>query len=80
MKRILILLIVIAGLMYVGCDKVSNPEFNVDAASCNSCGECIQVCPYDAIDFGEDGKAFIDQTKCTQCGECVEVCPKDAIH
>jgi len=80
MKKSVILLILLAILIYIGCDKVSNPEYNVDSTSCNSCGECIQICPVDAIEFGADGKAMIDQTKCNQCGRCITICPKDAIH
>ena len=80
MKKIITLIILFAILIYVGCDKVNDPEYNVDASSCNSCGDCIQICPLDAIEFGPDGKAVIDQTKCNQCGKCITICPKDAIH
>ncbi len=80
MKKIILLIILLGILIYVGCDKVSNPEYNIDANACNSCGECIQICPVDAIEFGPDGKAVIDQTKCNQCGKCITICPKDAIH
>lgn len=64
----------------IGCDKVNNPEYNVDKSACNSCGACVNVCPRDAIEIGEDGKAIIDQTKCNQCGKCIAVCPEDAIY
>jgi ferredoxin len=81
MKKIWILLtLVIMLLIYIGCDKVSNPEYNVDKSACNSCGACIAICPIDAIEIGEDGKAIIDQTKCNQCGKCIVICPEDAIH
>lgn len=80
MKKIILLIILFGILVYIGCDKVSNPEYNIDSSACNSCGECIQICPMDAIEFGPDGKAVIDQTKCNQCGKCITICPKDAIH
>ena len=76
----LILILIIIFLIYVGCDKVSNPEYNVDKSSCNSCGACVGICPKDAIEIGEDGKAIIDQTKCNQCGKCIAICPENAIY
>ena len=81
MKKIIAYLFVLSLILILwACDKVANPQYHVDVTSCNSCGECIQVCPVDAIDFGSDGKAVIDQTKCNQCGECMTVCPKDAVY
>jgi len=80
MKRALLFIIFFISLFYMGCSKVTKGELNVDSSACNSCSRCIQVCPYDAIEFGENGKAIIDETKCTQCGECVKICPKDAIN
>ncbi len=81
MKRIAAYLIILLLILIVwACDKVSNPQYHVDSTSCNACGECIQVCPVDAIEFGSDGKAVIDQTKCNQCGSCLTACPKDAIY
>ena len=80
MKKIILLIILLGILIYIGCDKVSNPEYNIDASACNACGECIHICPMDAIEFGPDGKAVIDQTKCNQCGKCITICTKDAIY
>ncbi len=79
-KIALILILIMILLVYIGCDKVSNLEYNVDKSACNSCGACIGICPRDAIEIGEDGKAIIDQTKCNQCGKCIVICPEDAIY
>ncbi len=46
---------------------------------CVACGTCLDVCPADAIQEGEE-KYTIDQEKCTECGSCVEVCPTEAIE
>lgn len=54
--------------------------YEVDHSSCNGCGECIRVCPNDAIYYNTQGKAVIDQTKCTKCAMCVAVCPNSAIY
>ena len=80
-KLVLVILIGLLGvIIFLGCEKISDLEYNIDCSSCNSCGKCVQICPVDAIDFGEEGKAIIDQTKCNQCGQCIIVCPKDAIY
>ena len=81
-KTIITILAIIACviLLLIGCKSLSKSEYNVDKTSCNGCGECIQVCPSDAIDFDTNGKAVIDQTKCTQCGDCLNVCPNEAIY
>jgi len=50
----------------------------VIADLCNGCGECVKVCPVNAIRM-EDGKAKIDPFQCVGCGACVPVCPREAI-
>jgi len=47
---------------------------------CISCGSCIKACHSDAINFMENGKAFIEQSKCLQCGYCISSCPSFAIR
>ncbi len=53
-------------------------SIKVITESCNGCGDCVSVCPYEAI-MVEKGKAQIDLDKCTLCGACVPECPLDAI-
>lgn len=52
----------------------------IDPNACTGCGECIDVCPADAI----EGKAkfihMIDEFSCTKCGKCIEACEDDAIQ
>jgi ferredoxin len=45
---------------------------------CNGCGECVKICPVNAIRM-EGGKAKIDPFQCVGCGACVPVCPVEAI-
>jgi electron transport complex protein RnfB len=47
---------------------------------CMGFGDCIEACPFDAIDFGEHGVPVVNRDKCTGCNRCVEVCPKDIIE
>lgn len=43
---------------------------------CLGFGDCVKVCPFDAIYMGEDGLPKIDIEKCTGCGLCVKACPR----
>ncbi len=47
--------------------------------SCKTCGDCLDVCPVNAIGL-ENGKAAIDERKCTRCGDCFDACPIGAIR
>lgn len=46
---------------------------------CELHGECIEVCPVDAISVGDD-KYYIDPDLCIDCGTCAGVCPAEAIY
>jgi len=53
--------------------------YKIAAQDCVGCGQCVDVCPVDAIS-GETGEAHtIDPETCIGCGQCVEACPTDAI-
>ena len=49
---------------------------------CRSCGRCLAVCPYQAIDFRPNAvggyHAEVDDALCKGCGNCISVCPSDA--
>ena len=55
----------------------SNCAPKVDPDGCNTCGECVLVCPADAIDIGV--KAVINEDTCIGCGHCIAACPEGAI-
>lgn len=42
-------------------------------------GECVQVCPVDCIEEGED-MFYIDPDVCIDCGACMSACPVEAIY
>jgi MinD superfamily P-loop ATPase len=50
----------------------------VDQDRCVGCGECVSVCPVDAISM-VGGKARVDED-CTGCGACIRVCPEGAMQ
>jgi len=46
---------------------------------CLGFGDCVDVCPFDAMIMGENGIPRIDTGKCVACGKCVEECPRKII-
>jgi len=50
----------------------------VDLERCTGCGDCLDVCPVEAISMN-NGKAWIDSETCLACEACAQVCPIDAI-
>ena len=52
----------------------------VDDMMCVGCGQCIETCPYSAIEFLEDrGVAHVIEALCKGCGTCTGTCPSKAI-
>jgi Fe-S-cluster-containing hydrogenase component 2 len=49
----------------------------VDTAKCTGCGDCVEICPTEAIEL-KDGKSSINDD-CADCGTCVDECPESAI-
>ena len=49
-----------------------------DPAKCVGCNRCVDVCWYDGIRMGEDGKAHKTEN-CIGCGYCFQVCPSKAL-
>jgi Na+-translocating ferredoxin:NAD+ oxidoreductase subunit B len=43
---------------------------------CIGYGDCVKVCPVDAIKMGTDGLPAVDENLCISCGKCVGACPK----
>lgn len=44
---------------------------------CLGLGDCVRVCPFDALRIGDAGIVEVDGEKCTGCGLCIPACPKD---
>ncbi len=55
----------------------------VEARLCRSCGQCVEVCEFNAISIEElaDGRraAVVNEALCKGCGTCAVVCPSGAI-
>lgn len=50
---------------------------SVDSKLCDGCGECIEICPNEAISLDE--VAYVNEDECAECGLCVDECPNGAI-
>lgn len=59
-------------------------EVNEDSANeitvCNQCGECIEVCPTQAIYRDKNGVVRINKKECVGCLSCVGFCPTSAMR
>jgi ferredoxin len=53
-------------------------SMQVNRELCNGCGDCVSVCPANAIRL-EGGRAVIDEALCAGCQVCVDACPWGAI-
>lgn len=66
------------------CQWCSNPESQnfqpqlmVFEDLCTACGQCREVCPYNAV-IELDGKYNRDLSLCRNCGACIKNCPSKA--
>jgi ferredoxin len=62
--------------VFVGEGVTRKPVFL--ASRCTRCGQCIEVCPAEALVQG-DRKPTIDRAICIRCYCCQEACPSRAI-
>ena len=63
--------------------KAANMSYQGDnfcSFACLGYGDCIKVCPRDAICINDRGVATIDPRKCIGCGLCAKECPNSIIH
>lgn len=70
---------------YLGIEKctaahISGGGDKLCLYGCLGYGECVDSCPFDAMEMSANGLPLIDLDKCTGCGNCVEACPRDIIE
>lgn len=62
--------------------QLTNNELKVTPEFCNGCGDCLKVCPTNAISVigsGSDAALKVNRALCTGCGKCSEVCYREAL-
>lgn len=73
------LLIVIIILAAISLFAISKSSIFVESNSCVGCGDCVGICPVNAIEI-IDGKAVIDAGLCIECEMCITSCTYKAIR
>lgn len=53
-------------------------NYSIDYVNCSLCKECIEACPFDAIDIVDDKITM--NSACKACGICVKSCPEGLIQ
>lgn len=51
----------------------------VDKDSCNSCKQCVDICPEQSITCEDGAFAEVKEESCIDCNACVDACPSGAI-
>ena len=46
---------------------------------CTGCGDCVLVCPAEALALQDEHVVFSHPEDCRYCGDCEELCPVGAI-
>jgi Pyruvate/2-oxoacid:ferredoxin oxidoreductase delta subunit len=69
------------GVVELKRDTLASSRFqaSVDEALCTGCGQCLEACPFDALESHEEGSIEVTAAQCYGCGLCTSVCPADAI-
>ena len=74
-------ILLFAGILIVtlALFAITKSTIFVESKLCVGCGDCVAVCPVDAIQI-IDGKAIIDADACIDCEICIKSCTYDAIR
>jgi MinD superfamily P-loop ATPase len=59
-------------------ETVTVPIPQVNSSLCDGCGDCADICQFNAI-ASQGHYAIVFPELCHSCGGCIKVCPKDAI-
>jgi len=79
MRFVKLLLLALLLVVFACEGPTENTQLTVNTEDCTGCGECVEVCPYGAIEV-INGDAVIDPAQCHFCLRCVEACPEGAIY
>lgn len=61
------------------CIQIKEEEKGNAIVSCTQCGECIGICPAEAITRDKNGIVRINKNTCVGCFMCVGFCPELAM-
>jgi len=52
---------------------------SLEEGDCSGCGDCVEICPMDALEMDGD-VAALNLKRCIGCGLCISVCPTEALR
>lgn len=55
--------------------RISTIDTQISANVCNQCGECMAICPVEALTRDNRGIVRLNEKKCIGCLNCVGFCP-----
>jgi pyruvate formate lyase activating enzyme len=58
--------------------QLPTPELMYRRTRCDSCAECVRICPEKAIAYSHK-RISIDRDHCSLCGKCCQECPTGAL-
>lgn len=61
------------------CLRIKDTDSHSEIITCTQCGECIDICPVQAITRDKNGIVRINKKICVGCFMCVGFCPELAM-
>ena len=55
--------------------RVTDADEGFHIRVCNQCGNCVEVCPADALTINKQGVVMLNKSRCIGCLACVSACP-----
>ncbi len=55
-------------------------KHQINSIKCIACGQCLENCPVNAINWNSYHKAQINQNLCVSCSKCIALCSEKAIE
>jgi len=52
----------------------------VNKEKCKGCGNCVEICPSEVYEMGEDNSGPVRLQDCIECWACVNQCPTESIR
>jgi MinD superfamily P-loop ATPase len=53
---------------------------DVDPEKCQGCGDCVKLCPGNAVELVQGKATIASPERCDYCADCEEFCPNSAIR
>lgn len=58
------------------CIRIKDENNQAKITACTQCGECLPICPVEALTRDKNGVIRIDKKACVGCFMCVGFCPE----